>query len=157
LIAPHLTVAADRIHGCTPWLVRLLTLFAFGRCVTVNRKQRHVIVATRRFWVCRHVRVVSFDRVVRIEYRAQALPALAPWRYLSLSQSGQADSALFFISLVLENERDELYLFTVWESQPREPDWLDRLAGEPPSQPRIGDEAAGEIVALLREYLAVRQ
>jgi hypothetical protein len=155
LIAPQVNVSADRIYGCTPWPMRALALFAFSRCVTVNRRLRHVIVTSRRFWMWRHVRVVSFNRVVRITYRAQAIPEFAPWRYLSLTQPAQSDSALFFIALVLENERGELPLFTVWERQPRTPDWLDRLSGAPPEKVRVGDEEAGRVVTLLREYLGV--
>lgn len=152
-MTPQLTVTADRIHGCTHWLLRLLTLYAFTRCVTVNRQMRHVVVETRSLWLWRRTHVVSFDRIVRIGYRAQAMPILAPWRYLSLDESSHSDSAWFFISLVLANERDELPLFSVWERQPRERDWLDRLAGAPREDARVGDEAAGDIVALLREYL----
>jgi len=57
--------------------------------------------------------------------------------------------------LALENDGGELPLFTVWESQPRDRDWLDRLAGTPHEKPRIGDESAGRIVEQLREYLDI--
>ena len=155
MLVPKLNVTPDRIQGCAPLLVRMLTLFSFSRCVAVNRRLRHVIIESRHLWLWRRTRVVSFDRIARIEYRAQAVPALSPWRYLSLSESGHSDSALFFISLVLENDGGEFLLFTVWERQPRERDWLDRLAGVPREAPRIGDESAGRIVALLRDYLDV--
>jgi len=155
MIAPQLLVTADRIHGCTPWLVRLLSLFSFGRCVTVDRRRQHVIITMQVLW-WRRTRVVPREGILRIAYRAQAIPVFAPWRYLSLEESGHSDSALFFICLEL-TDRSELPLFTVWERQPRDPDWLDRLAGMPVSAPRIGDEEAGRIVGLLQEYLGLTE
>jgi hypothetical protein len=155
MIAPRIDIAADSIHGCTPWVVRVLWLFAFCRCVTVDRRLQNVIVSTRRFWWWTRMRVVRFEQIERVAYRAQAVPVLAPWRYLSLKETGHFDSALFFISLVLVDDGAELPLFTVWERQPREHDWLDRLAGVPQAAPRIGDESAGRIVALIREYLGL--
>ncbi len=149
-LAPVLRVDADRLQGCTSPLVRLLWLFSYGRCVSVNRTLRHVIISTRRAWWWRRSRVVAFDEVSRIIYRAQALPALSPLRYLSADAG--SDSALFLISLGLKSNQ-ELPLFTVWEEQPRTPDWLDRLAGTAPDEPRLGDESAGHVVELLQSYI----
>jgi hypothetical protein len=140
-LAPDLEVSADRLHGCTPWLVRALWLFSFCRCVTVSRRLNHLIITTRWLWL----------------YRAQAIPSLSIWRYLSLDGSALSDSALFMISLALKHSEEELPLFTVWEEQPTgESDWLDELAGERTATPEIGDEEAGSVVEMLRKFIGVR-
>jgi hypothetical protein len=154
-LAPSFEVSTDRLHGCTSWLVRLLWLFSYARCVTVSRGSNHVIIATRRLWLWRTVRLIRFDQVSRIVYRAQAIPSFSVWRWLSLDNSDTSDSALFLISLALKDRGEELPLFTIWEEQPQTGDWLDRLAGDRVDAPEIGDEAAGSVVDLLREYLGV--
>jgi len=151
-LAPVLRVDDDRLRGCTSPLVRALWLFSYGRCVSVNRTLRHVIISTRRIWWWQGVRIVPFDQVSRIIYRAQALPALSPLRYLTADAA--SDSALFLISLGLKSDQ-ELPLFTVWEEQPRAADWLDRLAGTAPDEPSLGDESAGHVVELLQSYIGV--
>jgi hypothetical protein len=155
-LAPDLEVSADRLHGCTARLARVLWLFSYARCVTVNRRSSHVIIATRRLWLWRQVRLIRFDQISRIVYRALAIPSLDVWRYLSLEDSDTSDSALFLISLALTDGGEELPLFTVWEEQPQPGDWLDELAGDQAAAPQIGDEAAGRVVELLSRYIGVR-
>jgi hypothetical protein len=154
-LAPILEVSADRLHGCTSWLARLLWLFSYARCVTVNRRSSRITIATRRLWLWRTVRRIRFDQVSRIVFRAQAIPSLDVWRYLSLDNSDTSDSAFFLISLALKDSAEELALFTVWEEQPEAGDWLGGLAGGDAEAPAIGDEVAGTIVELLRSYLGV--
>jgi hypothetical protein len=154
-VTPRFDIGADRLHGCTPWFARMLWLFSFGRCVTVNRRLSHVIISTRQLWLWRQVRVIRFDQVSHIVYRAQAIPSLNLWRYVSLDDSDTSDSAFFLISLALKDGNSELPLFTVWEQQPRSSDWLDRLAGTRANEQEIGDEAAGAVVDLLRKYIGV--
>lgn len=153
-LSPKLEVSADRLHGCTPWLARLLWLFSYCRCVTVSPRLSHLIISTRRLWWWHNVRLIRFDQVSRIVYRAQTIPTLNFWRYFSFDDSAIADSALFMISLALKDE-EELALFTVWEQQPLAPDWLDELAGDHAEAPELGDEAAGTVVELLRKYIGV--
>jgi len=148
-LTPKLLVTPDRVSGCTPWLAQLLWLFSYARCVSVDRRSRQVRIVTRRLWVWSSERTVSFDHVGRILFRAQAVPSLSLFRLLLSASS--AESAFFLISLGLKNE-NELPLFMVWEEQPRESGWLDRLAGAG-DEARIGDEAASSIVTLLREYI----
>lgn len=156
-LAPNLEVSADRLHGCTPWPVRLVWLFSFCRCVTVSRRLNHLIITTRWLWLWRKSRLIRFDQVSRIIYRAQAIPSLSIWRYLSLDGSALSDSALFMISLALKHSEEELPVFTVWEEQPTgESDWLDELAGERAATPEIGDEAADSVVELLQKFIGVR-
>jgi hypothetical protein len=152
-IAPNIDVDTDHLHGCTPLAARLLWLFSYSRCVTVNRKLQRVVVSTRWLWLWRRVHVIPFDRVSRIVYRAQALPSLSLWRYLT--SDGSSDSAFFLISIALKGDSSELALFTVWEQQPREPDLLDKLAGLRQDPYRIGDESSRAIVEMLREYIGV--
>ena len=152
-LAPDFEVSADRLHGCTPWLARLLWLFSYCRCVTVSRRLSHLIVSTRRLWWWRNVRLIRFDQVSRIVYRAEEIPTLNFWRYLSFNWD-LSDSALFLISLALKDST-ELFLFTVWEQQPRTSDWLDELAGNRAEAPEVGDEAATTVVELLRKYIGV--
>lgn len=153
VIVPKLHITPDRIRGCTPWLARALTLNFSSRCIAVNRRLRHVIVDSRSFWLSRRSRVIGFDGISRIVFNAQPVPVLSPWRYLSLSESGHSDSTLFNLSLVLKSGQ-QLHLFTIWERQPREPDWIDRLA-DIEEEARIGDEAAHRVAMLLKEYLEV--
>ena len=154
-LAPTFQITADRLHGCTPWLARLLWLFSYARCVTVNRGSSHIIIVTRWLWLWRKVRMLRFDQVSRIVYRAQAVPSLDVWRYLSLESSDASDSAFFLISLALKDGGEELPLFTVWEEQPEPRDWLDELVGDQTDEHRIGDEAAGTVVELLQKYIGV--
>ena len=158
-IAPNVEVQTDSVHACTPWLARLLWLFSYCRCVTVQRQLQRVVISTRWLWFWQRVRVVPFDRISRIIYRAQRLPNLAFWRYLSLADSDPSESAFFLISIGLKSDShgysDELSLFTVWEDLPRERDWLDKLAGVPDNDGLIGDESPRAIVEILHEYLRV--
>jgi hypothetical protein len=150
-LRPRLTATAQALQGCTPWLARALWLFSYERCVTVNAQLAHIIVSTRRFWWLRQTRVIGFDQVSHIVFRALPLPTLGLWRYLS---DAGPTSAFFLISLALK-DASEVALFTVWQSQPRPHDWLDHLAGSDTDDSGIGDEAACEIVALLRRYIGV--
>ena len=150
-LAPRIVVTDDQLRGCTPWMARLLWLFSYGRCINVNRRLAHLIVSTRWLWFARRVRVVRFDEVARIAFRAQAIPSLHPWRFMF--EDAASDAALFFISLVLKERGAELPLFAVWEEQPRPADWLDRLAGTERDAAEIGDEAAVTVVELLSRYI----
>lgn len=82
-------------------------------------------------------------------------------RYMSLGSWDWYDSAFFLIAIAIKSSvhdrhtRDELTLFSVWQQQPRESDWLDKLAGVRNNVYSVGDESAGAIVKLLREYLGV--
>jgi hypothetical protein len=158
-IAPNIEVKPDHIHGCTAFPAQLLVLFAYRRCVTVDRQRQQVLVRTRWFWFWHSSRSIPFDRVSRIIYRAQGLPSLSLARYLM--SSDVCDSAFFLISIAVKDAvkdrhaHDELTLFTVWEQQPRERDWIDKLAGVRSNPDSLGDECAGAIVDLLREYLGV--
>ncbi|MDB6092280.1 MAG: hypothetical protein JWN85_5064 [Gammaproteobacteria bacterium] len=161
-VAPTIEVESDRIHGCTPWLAQLLVLFSYSRCVTIDRRQQRVWVTTRWLWFWQSKRTIAFDRVSRIIYRAQALPSLSPLRYLALLRSSDvSDSAFFLISIAIKTAAgdrrptDELSLFTVWQQQPRDGNWLDELAGIKQDPRSTGDECAGAIVELLHEYLSV--
>jgi hypothetical protein len=152
-----LELSTDRMHGCTPWLARLLWLFSYCRCVTVSRLSSHVVVRTRRLWLWNRMRVVRFEQVSRIIFRAQAIPTLDYRRYLSLGGSDTSDSALFLISLALKDSAEELYLFTIWEQQPDANDPLGPLEGDAAhTAAEIGDEVAGNVVTLLSKYIGVR-
>jgi hypothetical protein len=138
-LVPVVTAEDSHLRGQTGWLVRLLCLFSYVRSVDIDRNRRRITVRTIWLWIFRREQVIDFEQVRRIVCQAQGMPS---------------ESALFLISLALEGGR-ELPLFTVWEQQPRERDWLDKLAGEPRSDLRVGDEAAVSIIDLLREYLCV--
>jgi hypothetical protein len=142
-LVPHIEVSAERLRARTALLAQALWLFSYERRVTVDRPSRRVTIDTRRLWAWGTTRVVRFEDIARIVYRCVS--------------TSSADSALFLISLALRSQHVELPLFTVWEEQPREPDFLDRLdelaTGSRADPARIGDEAAGRVVALLREYI----
>ena len=133
----------------------MLTLFSFSRCVSVNRRLRHVIVETRHFWWWRRTHVVGFNRIERIVYRAQLMPSFSLRLISSGAKVNERQSAVFFIGLALKDASRELHLFTVWERQPGSPGLLDSLAGERCDNTRVGDEESVRIVTLLREYLGV--
>jgi hypothetical protein len=153
-LGPSVTVDEDRLCGSTAWLARLLWLFSYERRVTVDRRRRHVSIETTWLWLWRSVRVIDFDRINRIICTGQSLPTLQIWRYL-LDSSAGGDTAFFLIALGLKDDPDEIELFTIWEQQPHERTWADALAGAPKSQALVGDEAAVNLVDLLKEYLAV--
>jgi hypothetical protein len=134
------TAEENHLRGQTGWVVRLLGLFSYMRSVDVDRNRARITIRTAWLWIFQNERVIGFDQVQRIVCQVQTnLPS---------------DFALFFISLVLLDGR-ELPLFTVWEQQPRERDWLDKLAGQPRTDLLVGDEASVSIIDLLREYLGV--
>jgi hypothetical protein len=145
-LAPRFSITADRLHGCTPWFARLLTFFSYGRCVSVNRSLGHLIVSTQKLWISQQVRIINFERISHIVYRAQALPSLAPWRYLFDTDAFSSGWAFFIVSLALKGETDEVSLFTIWQMQPRTPDVLDKLAGDGDLDTYVGDEAARSLV-----------
>jgi hypothetical protein len=156
-VAPKIEVTEHSLHGCTPWLPRLLWLFSYCRCVKVDRQRERVVVTTRQLWWWERVRTIAFDQVSHIVYRAQALPSLSLWRYFT--DSDASTSAFFLISLALKSDSSELPLFMVWEEQPSAPGWLDRLAdglaGTRENPYRVGDESSRAIVETLREFLSV--
>ena len=134
------TAEENHLRGETGWVVRLLGLFSYMRSVDVDRNRARITIRTAWLWIFRSERVIGFDQVQRIICQVQTnLPS---------------DFALFFISLALADGR-ELPLFTVWEQQPRERDWLDELAGQPRTDRVVGDEASVSIINLLREYVGV--
>jgi|SRR5581483_552756 len=159
-VAPRIDVKADRVYGSTAWLAQLAVLFAYNRSILIDRRRREIWVTTRWVWLWKSERRIPFDCVSRIVYRAQALPSLSLMSYRGLGR-WDASSAFFLIAIAIKDSpedkhaRDELTLFSVWEQQPRELDWLDRLAGVREKQDYIGDEQAGAIVDILREYLGV--
>lgn len=160
-VAPKIDVRADQIQGCTAWAARLLVLFAYCRYVTIDRGRQVIKVTTQWFWLWKVERLIPFDQVGRIIYRAQGVPSLSPRRYIFGQGTDVCDSAFFLISIAVKataderHAREELALFSVWEQQPREPDWIDKLAGVRTNDRRIGDETSGAIVNVLKEYLGV--
>jgi hypothetical protein len=161
-VSPQIDQSTDQIRGSTPFVAQFLLLFAYCRTVTVDRAKQQVVVTTRWLWFWSVRRSVPFDRVSRIIYRAQELPSLSPIRYLTALQGSDLfDSAFFLISIAVKSSaddrraRDELTLFSVWQQQPRASDWLDKFAGVRVDPYQVGDERAGAIVNLLRDYLGV--
>jgi hypothetical protein len=160
-VAPKIDIRPDQVRGCTAWAAQFLVLFAYARYVTIDRRRQRVTVAIRLFWLWKIERVIPFDRVDRIIYRAQGVPSFSPMRYLLLQTTDAVESAFYYISLGIrttandKHAREELALFSVWEQQPRAPDMFDKLAGVRANPYLIGDEASGAIVGTLREYLGV--
>jgi len=160
-VAPKIDVQSDQIRGCTAWIAQLLVVFAYARYVTIDRRRQRVVVAIRWLWLWKVERIIPFDRVDRIIYRAQGVPSFSLLRYLLLQTTDVVESAFYYISIGVKaaaddkRAREELALFSVWEQQPRAPDMFDKLAGVRTNPTAIGDEASGAIVDLLREYLEV--
>jgi len=155
-LTPRFLISADRMHGCTPWLARLFTLFSYGRCVSINKNLKHLVVATRKFWISQDVRIINFDRISHIVYRAQSLPSLAPWRYLADADAYRSGWAFFIVALALKDDDQEVQLFTIWQAPPRESDLLDRLAGDSDLDQDVGDEAATRLIESLSSMTGVR-
>lgn len=153
--APTIEVTGDRLVGRVSRIARVLWLGSYDRRVTLDRQRRLVTVATTRLWLWRSERRVPFDRVERIVFRAQSLTGLGLWSLLSLGIAPALDGALFLISLGLGNGGGELFLFTVWQEQDDGGGLMAAMAGEPDRDARLGDENANEVVARLREFLAV--
>lgn len=160
-VAPKIEVQSDQIRGCTAWAAQFLVLFAYARYVTIDRRRQRVTVTLRLLWLWKAERIIPFDRVDRIIYRAQGVPSFSPLRYLFLQSTDAIESAFYYISLGVKataddkHAREELALFSVWEQQPRVPDLFDKLAGVRINPTAIGDEASGAIVDMLRDYLGV--
>ncbi len=57
----------------TPWLVQLLTLFAYRRDVHVGAATQGIVVVERTFWFRRLVRVIRFRDVRRVTYSFERL------------------------------------------------------------------------------------
>jgi hypothetical protein len=159
LIEPELALTEHRWHGCTPLALRVLSLFSYRRCVTVDRVRREVRIATRRFWFFSHIRKVRLDEVERLVCRAQAMPTGFPlWRVFSIGGGPMVDSdiAFYYFALRLRQSSEEVPLFTVLESLPVEDDWMTRVTGESDGD-RIGDEGATHLLDQLREYLGLEK
>jgi len=160
-VAPRIDVEPDQIRGCTAWVAQLLVLFSYARYVTIDRRRQRVAVAIRWLWLWKIERIIPFDRVDRIIYRAQGVPSFSPLRYLFLQTTDVVESAFYYISIGIREAPDDKYareevaLFSVWEQQPRAPDFFDKVAGVRINPYSIGDEASGAIVDRLREYLGV--
>jgi hypothetical protein len=160
-VAPKIDIRPDQIRGCTAWAAQLLVLFAYARYVTIDSRRQRITVTIRLLWLRKIERVIPFDRVDRIIYRAQGVPSFSPLRYLFLQTTDVIESAFYYISLGIKATaddklaREELALFSVWEQQPRAPDMFDKLAGVRTNPNLIGDEASGAIVAILRKHLGV--
>jgi len=154
-----------RRTGPNPWLHRLGRTAAralFLRpYVTIDRRRQRVAVAIRWLWLWKIERIIPFDRVDRIIYRAQGVPSFSPLRYLFLQTTDVVESAFYYISIGIREAPDDKYareevaLFSVWEQQPRAPDFFDKVAGVRINPYSIGDEASGAIVDRLRDYLGV--
>ena len=153
-LSPILAIDEDRFSATTPWLARLLWLFSYSRVVTVDRKRQRITITTTRLWRWCQTQTIDFDHISRIVYQGQGMPSLMFWRYASDLVDG-CRSAIFLISLALKDHSEVQPLFTIWENQPREHDWLDRLAGSAASPMRLGDEASVRVVDLLHDYLRV--
>ena len=160
-VAPKIDVQSDQIRGCTAWAAQLLVLFAYARYVTIDRRRQRVVVAIRWLWLWKIERIIPFERVDRIIYRAQGVPSFSPFRYLFLQATDVIESAFYYISIGVKDAaddrhaREEVALFSVWEQQPRAPDLFDKLASVRTNPYAIGDEVSGAIVDRLREYLGV--
>lgn len=160
-IAPRIDVRSDQIRGCTAWVAQLLVLFAYARYVAIDRRRQRVTVTIRLLWLWKVERIVPFNRVDRIIYRAQGVPSFSPLRYLFLQTTDVIESAFYYISLGIKATaddklaREELALFSIWEQQPRAPDMFDKLAGVRTNPNLVGDEVSGAIIDILREYLGV--
>ena len=148
-------MTGDRLIGRASRTARFLWRYSFDRCVTLDRRRQLVKIVTTRLWLWRRERRVPFDRVERIVLRAPSLSGLRLWTFHSLGLAPALDGALFLISLGLRDGADELFLFTVWEEQGGGDDLMAAMAGDGHREPRIGDERAGEVIARLREFLAV--
>jgi len=155
IIAPTLDAAGERLVGRTSRTARLLWLYSYDRCVTLDRQRRVVTIATKRLWLWTSQRRVAFDAVNRIVLRAQPLSGLGVLSVLTLGIAPALEGALFFISLGLHDSHDELFLFTIWEDQGADSGWTDAIAGERAAEPSLGDEGAGDVITKLREFLAV--
>lgn len=155
VIAPKLDVTGNRFVGRASRTARVLWLYSFDRWVTLDRQRRVVSIVTTRLWFWRTERRVRFDQVDRIVLRAQSLSGLGLWSLLTLGVGAGIDGALFLISLGLNNGHGELFLFTVWEEQGGDGGLLRAMAGDRDGEPSLGDEGAGEVIARLREFLAV--
>lgn len=155
VVAPEIEVTGDRLVGRTSRTARVLWLYSFDRCVTLDRRRQLVTIVTRRLWLWRTERRIPFDRVNRIVLRAQSMSGVGLWTLLSLGFAPVLDGALFLISLGLHDGGNELFLFTVWEEQGGASELMSVMAGDPEPESRLGDERAGEVIARLREFLAV--
>ncbi len=155
VFAPQIEVTDSRFVGRSSLTARVLWLYSFDRCVTLDRERRLVTIATTRFWLWRSERRIPFDRVGRIILRAQSTSGLGLLGLLTLGIAAGIDGALFLISLGLNDGRDELFLFTIWEEQGGDDGVVAALAGDRDPEPRLGDERAGDVIGRLREFLAV--
>ena len=156
LIEPEVELTDYRWHGCTPLAVRILWLFSYRRCVTVDRRRGHVCIDTRRFWFFSKAQIVDAGRVTRIVCQAQALPTGFPlWRLFAVDRSMvNSDVAFYYVALRLRDSSDEVPLFTVIESLPATVGPLTRLTGGSDGN-RIGDEGATRLLTQLRDYLGL--
>ncbi|MAT69315.1 MAG: hypothetical protein CMJ58_07285 [Planctomycetaceae bacterium] len=104
-INPRLKVRGGNLVATTAWRVRVLTLDAWKRTVTVDAVQREIKIERRALWLFRKVRRFRFDWIEGVAYGYRDLTPLAflQWAHDSLE--------LFTARLQLIGDEDQVHLF----------------------------------------------
>lgn len=107
--SPYLSLAPRvRRHGLQLWastslLVRVLTLWSYGRHVHVDAEARYVFLLERKLWVLTSTQLVRFRDIAHVSYRFVSVPTT--WHWL-----GRVEDTFesFSVSLKLHDGRSVL-------------------------------------------------
>ncbi len=83
------------------------------------------------------------------------MPGFGLWSFLTLGISPSAASTFVIIALGLAGGRDEFVLFTIWETEPNDPRWLEALMSVRAEDVANESDGATQVVALLQGFLRV--
>jgi len=67
-IKPKVSINGDRLIACTCLLFKILTFFAYTKCVTVDRRIKLVIIKKTYFWIFKTKQIIHFNNIKRIVY-----------------------------------------------------------------------------------------
>lgn len=106
-VEPRVWVEGDTLRGRASLLLRLLSLFSYDRCLTVDRVARTVTVDSRWLWFSQQTHTVRFEEIARIEYKFASIGT--SWSF-GVGRTNQLES--FSVNLVLQGEPEPLRLFS---------------------------------------------
>jgi hypothetical protein len=149
-ICPRVQKENGRLVATTAWRLRLLTLGAYLRRVTVDPKKEVIQIETHWLWLFQRRRRIVFERVTAVSFGYRDLALVAPWTLIHDSVD------LFKVGLRLREGEDvglcSFYGDGTFRNNGPFPDWfywndyLFDLSGTQESESRAFVELLGKMI-----------